>query len=277
MEPITYSSCSLTESSRVISPEDLALVLNGEHEVFCMHKTAIIDCRYPYEFEGGHIAGAHHIWKKDELHDFFENGEIDSEWLLVFHCEYSQKRGPKTLKTFIDLDRRTCTEFSEFGLQKFEHCGILEGGYRRFYELYPEHCNGGYITQDDGEFEQIAHCCDREHHSSYRILRSNSFSNGIDSPMHPRRLRSLTETHPLAFNFECTEAETESEDNMSPCFEASTGSSEGEFSPFLSYRIRDRSISTPLFQGIDQDIDQVDNYRRRSNCNSPCCTLLFEE
>lgn len=63
----------------------------------------IIDCRYPYEFIGGHISGAVNLYTKDQI--LSELVEIKSEvpivqldvpkrHILVFHCEFSSERGP---------------------------------------------------------------------------------------------------------------------------------------------------------------------------------------
>lgn len=62
----------------------------------------IIDCRYPYEFEGGHIYGAINIHRSEDISKHFidnvsmqlfnKNGKIP---ILIFHCEFSSKRGPR--------------------------------------------------------------------------------------------------------------------------------------------------------------------------------------
>ena len=69
----------------------------------------IIDARYPFEFEGGHIRGAEN-WQHGEEEQFL--GEflpttalseapkpMDKEnkakrHILIFHCEFSSQRGP---------------------------------------------------------------------------------------------------------------------------------------------------------------------------------------
>lgn len=43
-----------------ITPETLADLLNGEYK-HVVEKFVIIDCRYPYEYEGGHISVSIHI------------------------------------------------------------------------------------------------------------------------------------------------------------------------------------------------------------------------
>jgi rhodanese-related sulfurtransferase len=68
----------------------------------------VIDARYDFEFSGGHIEGAISINKESDLAEYFfpeqrraerEGNPVPlppppSEHVYVFHCEYSQKRGP---------------------------------------------------------------------------------------------------------------------------------------------------------------------------------------
>ena len=73
-------------------------------------KLVIIDCRFDYEFEGGHIRGASSINDPDGLVDLFapellqqysavlNPGTADAparRMGVIFHCEFSQSRGPK--------------------------------------------------------------------------------------------------------------------------------------------------------------------------------------
>ena len=59
----------------------------------------IVDCRYPYEYNGGHITGATNIWEKDSLlTEFFRDPrhpKYDDRSIYIFHCEFSTKRGPQ--------------------------------------------------------------------------------------------------------------------------------------------------------------------------------------
>lgn len=60
----------------------------------------IIDCRYPYEFKGGHISGALNLYTKEQISELFESKidgakiEETKRHILVFHCEFSSERGP---------------------------------------------------------------------------------------------------------------------------------------------------------------------------------------
>lgn len=91
---------------RSINAETMANLLNGEFD----DKIAsfkIIDCRYPYEYEGGHIKGAKNLYTHDQVLEEFVNNSINETEMnedscvepkrniLVFHCEFSSERGPK--------------------------------------------------------------------------------------------------------------------------------------------------------------------------------------
>ncbi len=60
----------------------------------------IIDCRYPYEYEGGHVDGAKNLWTDKEVKKRLFSEPLvypqeDSKDIFIFHCEFSSKRGPE--------------------------------------------------------------------------------------------------------------------------------------------------------------------------------------
>ena len=71
-----------------------------------MAKFTLIDCRFPYEFNGGHIRGAKNIWKQEDLMSAFFGGALKypednkKREVFIFHCEFSSKRGPKMYGDF---------------------------------------------------------------------------------------------------------------------------------------------------------------------------------
>ena len=75
----------------------LAKLLTGEFSDTITQYT-ILDCRYPYEYDGGHIQGAVNIWEKEALLErFFKDPQrpaVESRAVIIFHCEFSSKRGP---------------------------------------------------------------------------------------------------------------------------------------------------------------------------------------
>jgi len=80
---------------RRINRATLISIMDGEYkEHFDEYK--IIDCRFEYEFEGGHIAGATNINSVDILEEtFFAESQEDKRQLIIFHCEYSAHRAPR--------------------------------------------------------------------------------------------------------------------------------------------------------------------------------------
>ncbi|XP_063120883.1 M-phase inducer phosphatase 1 isoform X3 [Rattus norvegicus] len=85
---------------KYISPEIMASVLNGKFANL-IKEFVIIDCRYPYEYEGGHIKGAVNLHMEEEVEEFLLKKPIvpadGKRVIVVFHCEFSSERGPRIL------------------------------------------------------------------------------------------------------------------------------------------------------------------------------------
>ena len=80
---------------RSISADTMADVLRGKYDDN-LGEVTIVDCRYPYEFEGGHIKGAANMYTKDAVQSLLEKPlTSDKPHVLIFHCEFSSERGPK--------------------------------------------------------------------------------------------------------------------------------------------------------------------------------------
>jgi M-phase inducer tyrosine phosphatase len=107
---------------------------------------AVCDCRYAYEYDGGHIAGAVSATSLDDLFNtFFEQPSPNTA--VVFHCEFSQNRGPEVAGLFreIDRDKNKLVYPALF----YPNVYILDGGYRQFYTDHPDLCEGGYTPMLD--------------------------------------------------------------------------------------------------------------------------------
>lgn len=87
-----------------ITPTTLAMLLRG-HFNNTVASFKVIDCRYPYEYEGGHIIGATNLYTKQQvMNELLNSKATDSmshkkiqsskRHILVFHCEFSSERGP---------------------------------------------------------------------------------------------------------------------------------------------------------------------------------------
>ncbi|KCZ76785.1 hypothetical protein H311_02212, partial [Anncaliia algerae PRA109] len=102
----------------------------------------VIDCRYPYEYEGGHIESAINISTQEEMKIFYKKFDTTG---LIFHCEFSSVRAPYLSRVLRLIDRNECV----YPHLKFPEIYVLEGGYKSFYEKYPEHCiPKGYVKMN---------------------------------------------------------------------------------------------------------------------------------
>jgi M-phase inducer tyrosine phosphatase len=76
-----------------ITKETLADVLDGKY-THHYDRSVVIDCRFEYEYEGGHIHGAVNYNDKELLSKELFVSNPGDKTLLIFHCEYSVHRAP---------------------------------------------------------------------------------------------------------------------------------------------------------------------------------------
>ena len=145
IDPSLIPTLPLSGSIPRITGKTLCDMLNGLYDE-CFESLFIVDCRYNYEYEGGHIKGAQNINSPEELASCFFK-EIISNATFVFHCEFSQNRGPQMASIFRNIDREENKE--RYPFLYYPNVYILDGGYRRFYSEYPDFCDGGYVTMLD--------------------------------------------------------------------------------------------------------------------------------
>lgn len=83
-----------------ISAETMRKLLLGDYDD-SVASYKVIDCRYPYEFEGGHICGALNLYTHEQILEELVTKKTDpavdgtKRNIVVFHCEFSSERGPK--------------------------------------------------------------------------------------------------------------------------------------------------------------------------------------
>ncbi|XP_045782952.1 uncharacterized protein LOC123879342 isoform X2 [Maniola jurtina] len=132
-----------------ISCDTLAGLLRGEF-VDSISEFQVIDCRYPYEFEGGHIAGAVNLYTPELVLSLVEQPRWGGPGrsILVFHCEFSRERGPKLSRFLRSKDRMKNKE--NYPSLHYPEVYLLHEGYRAFYQRYPELCSPlGYTAMLD--------------------------------------------------------------------------------------------------------------------------------
>ncbi|BGP13823.1 hypothetical protein JCM10213_006343 [Rhodosporidiobolus nylandii] len=145
-----------------ISPQTLNELQSGR---FCdnIKEFIVIDCRFDYEYEGGHIDGAINLSEHSDLDKRLLNianppvpstsecAPRDGKTVLIFHCEFSAKRAPTSAKYLRNQDR--LKNFAAYPNIHYPEVYILQGGYEAFYKAYPERCVGGYVVMDHPEHD----------------------------------------------------------------------------------------------------------------------------
>lgn len=123
-----------------ISPETLIKILSKKYKAY-YDSFSIIDCRFPYEYRDGHIRGAINTNDPEKLKaEFFDN--VKERTLIIFHCEFSQNRGPELASIFRAIDRKINKEC--YPKLIYPDVYVLHGGYSEFYGKYSDWCDGGY-------------------------------------------------------------------------------------------------------------------------------------
>ncbi|XP_033844346.1 M-phase inducer phosphatase 2 [Periophthalmus magnuspinnatus] len=125
---------------KYITPDMMVAALNGQFN-HLVEQLIVIDCRYPYEFEGGHIKGALNLHQEDQVEDFLLKKPIipsgeDKRVVIVFHCEFSSERGPRMCRFVRERDRA----MNEYPNLHYPELYILKGGYKDFFPIFQTQC-----------------------------------------------------------------------------------------------------------------------------------------
>ncbi|KAI6028828.1 hypothetical protein F5J12DRAFT_903735 [Pisolithus orientalis] len=139
-----------------IAPQTLDSLLDGAYN-HRIERYFIIDCRFDYEYIGGHIPGAVNINTTQGVEEFLlgaskpkpcVSGDSSKKTVLVFHCEFSAKRAPTFAKHLRSHDRAMNNHL--YPKIHYPEVYILEGGYCEYFKHSGERCQPqGYVTMDD--------------------------------------------------------------------------------------------------------------------------------
>lgn len=118
----------------------------------------IIDSRFEYEYDGGHVDGAVNYNDKELLASHLFQNPPDGRTLLVFHCEYSAHRAPLMARHVRSEDRIYNAEC--YPRLTYPEMYILDGGYSTFFSEHRERCYPqAYVEMDAAEH---ATTCEKE-------------------------------------------------------------------------------------------------------------------
>ncbi|XP_072946719.1 uncharacterized protein [Epargyreus clarus] len=141
-----------------ISCDTLASLLKGDF-TDSISDFQVIDCRYPYEYEGGHILGAVNLYTPTQILTLVNEplqpkSPQSKRKILVFHCEFSLERGPKLSRFLRSSDRAKNKE--NYPSLHYPEVYLLHEGYRAFYQQYPELCSPtGYTAMLDPQHRHL--------------------------------------------------------------------------------------------------------------------------
>lgn len=139
-------SIGLHEDLKSISAETLCSLIRGEFKDK-VSDFKIVDCRYPYEYEAGHIEGALNLYNKDMIEKFLLDTRTNApsiepdhhkRSIIIFHCEFSRERGPKLSRFLRNLDRQKNKE--HYPALHYPEIYLLHGGYEMFFNSQKEFC-----------------------------------------------------------------------------------------------------------------------------------------
>jgi rhodanese-related sulfurtransferase len=150
---LLVSTPGKSDSIRRVSPDVLSDLLDGA--IPGIAGWTIIDCRFPFEFEGGHIEGAINVNSFEQLDEMFlsqPNSKLG--YPIIFHCEFSSHRAPSMAMHLRAQDR--ILNMSRYPEVYYPDIYVLQGGYKAFFTHSPgKCCPQNYIRMDHPQHRDL--------------------------------------------------------------------------------------------------------------------------
>eukprot|EP00105_Crassostrea_gigas_P045175 XP_019929323.1 PREDICTED: M-phase inducer phosphatase [Crassostrea gigas] len=183
-----------------ITTDTVSKLLRGDYDDV-IGSYQIIDCRYPYEYEGGHVKvctalynvslrnsfrtrvytlyifniqlwlfqGAVNLYKEMDAETIlnFKERQEESEGkrhILIFYCEFSSERGPKMYRNVRKADRALNQD--NYPRLNYPEMYLIHNGYKCFFETQKTMC-------EPQEYKPMLH---KEHAQDLRHFRAKSKS-----------------------------------------------------------------------------------------------------
>lgn len=167
---------------KTISGDTLARLIQGEfvEQLGTGGGYEIIDCRYPYEFLGGHIQGARNLYTRDQIKEAFPSlthkEEEAGRRIYVFHCEFSSERGPRLLRYLRNRDR--VEHASSYPTLDYPELYLLHGGYKEFHSSHGDLCDpSDYVPMLTPAYKEELRIC-RAKNSIFAFRRQSIVGKG---------------------------------------------------------------------------------------------------
>ncbi|EPQ58093.1 hypothetical protein GLOTRDRAFT_119967 [Gloeophyllum trabeum ATCC 11539] len=167
----------------------------------------VIDCRFDYEYNGGHIPGAINLNTTAAVEELLlgpcmnkpkpsVSGDPCKKTVLIFHCEFSVKRAPTFAKHLRSKDR--ALNHHVYPRIHFPEVYVLEGGYSQYYKESGARCQPcGYVRMDDPNYaasrrEDI----DQFRKTKFGRTKSYAFGDGFKVPSYSQQTQPKRHTAP---------------------------------------------------------------------------------
>ncbi|KAH7304543.1 Rhodanese-like domain-containing protein [Stachybotrys elegans] len=136
-----------------ISLETMFNVMKGNYRGN-YDRSIIVDCRFDYEYKGGHIDGAVNFSHEELIISHLFSAPAVGCTLLIFHCEYSKLRAPTMAYHIRAKDRNENS--GQYPKLSFPEMYILDGGYSAFFNQHLDSCTPrGYVGMDAEEYTAV--------------------------------------------------------------------------------------------------------------------------
>ncbi|XP_055499680.1 M-phase inducer phosphatase 2 isoform X2 [Leucoraja erinacea] len=137
-----------------IMPEMVIELVTGKHDGF-VERFLLCDCRYPYEYDGGHIKGALNLHMENEIEELLKKPIVPVDEakrvIVIFHCEFSSERGPRMCRFLREKDREI--NGTDYPKLHYPELYILKGGYKEFFPRFKLYCEPqGYRPMNHEDF-----------------------------------------------------------------------------------------------------------------------------
>ncbi|OMH80570.1 M-phase inducer phosphatase [Zancudomyces culisetae] len=165
---------------RRINSETLIDLILGKYS-HLYNSYTILDCRFPYEYDGGHINGSTNVPNKRILESLLRFDHPPKRSVLIFHCEFSIKRAPSYAMYLRSLDRK-------FNLLNYPHLSypeiyVLSGGYSKFFSSNVTHCSSPvYIPMNHSSYSSDCKLMLDSFTTQFSLKRSRSCPEPYQSP-----------------------------------------------------------------------------------------------
>lgn len=145
-------------------------------------RVILIDCRFEYEYAGGHVKTAINLHTEELVERTFTRAILPdaATTAIIFYCEFSSYRGPRLCRFLRAWDRKM--NLDRYPRLHYENVFVLKGGYKNFYSTHPQLCDPmSYLPMSDPRYAEqcsvgLASC------KKARPTRSYSWS-GLSQPM----------------------------------------------------------------------------------------------